>query len=178
MDAVFHWANCGSLESCQPVGSSAGTRVQRQAFVAKSDYAKQPLNAAALRTIVEAVEARQNDRDLGAGGIALDSYGGAISRIDKQNTAFVHRDALFSMQYLAFWERTDRARIVNANRSWIRGFHRAMRPHVSGAAYQNYIDPDLKGWKRAYYGSNYRRLEAIKRKYDPKNVFRFKQSIR
>ena len=138
MDAVFHWANCGSLESCQPVGSSAATRVQRQAFVAKSDYAKQPLIATPLRTIVEAVEARQNDRDLGAGGIALDSYGGAINRIDKQNTAFVHRDALFSMQYLAFWERTDRARIVNANRSWIRGFHRAMRPHVSGAAYQNY----------------------------------------
>lgn len=39
-----------------------------------------------------------------------------------------------------------------AARSWLTETHRAMRPHASGAAHQNYADPDLTDWRRAHYG--------------------------
>ena len=78
------------------------------------------------------------------------------------------------MQYLAYWEPSAAA---EPNLRWLRNFYAAMRPYVSPYAYQNYIDPDIGTWKRAYYGTNLARLVAVKRRYDPKNVFRSSQSI-
>ncbi|GAC1305948.1 MAG: hypothetical protein NVSMB27_44480 [Ktedonobacteraceae bacterium] len=52
-----------------------------------------------------------------------------------------------------------------------------MRQYASGAAYQNYIDPDLVNWQQAYYGTNLLRLQHIKAAYDPGNLFHFRQSI-
>jgi hypothetical protein len=89
-------------------------------------------------------------------------------------TAFVHRDQLFSIQYLAYFGGGPAGR---ASRAWINGVHRAMRPFVSGQAYQNYIDADLRRWQRAYYGSNLERLREVKARYDPDFHFRFPQAI-
>ncbi|GAA3051273.1 hypothetical protein GCM10020000_35590 [Streptomyces olivoverticillatus] len=52
-----------------------------------------------------------------------------------------------------------------------------MRRYASGAAYQNYTDPTLKDWRKAYYGDAADRLAKIKRQYDPGRLFDFPQAL-
>ena len=104
----------------------------------------------------------------------FDGIGGAVSRVKPSDTAFVHRDALFSAQFLTSWpEGTDEAR----NLGWIRDFHADLRKDSSGGCYVNYIDPDLKDWQRAYYGPNLERLLRIKKAYDLEGLFKFPQGL-
>jgi FAD/FMN-containing dehydrogenase len=89
-------------------------------------------------------------------------------------TAFVHRDQLYSAQMLAYWGSAGQGA---AAEEWLDGLADDLRPHTSGQAYQNYIDPGLQGWEQAYYATNLPRLRAIKRRWDPDRVFRFRQGI-
>jgi hypothetical protein len=158
------WAGCRTLDACH-----LGGDVRRATFAAKSDFFRRSLPGAAATVITSALQSAPSQ-----GRLLLDSYGGAINRVPKEATAFVHRDSLCSAQYLAYWTAPSEAA---QSRAWLRGFYAAMRPYASGEAYQNYIDPELTSWRTAYYGSNLRRLVAVKRRYDPENVFRFVQSI-
>ena len=101
----------------------------------------------------------------------VDAYGGALNMIPAAATAFPHRDELASIQYFAAGD------AVSA-RAWVTSARAALANAVSGAAYVNYIDPALRNWQEAYYGRNLPRLQRIKRRHDPHDVFHFAQSIR
>jgi FAD/FMN-containing dehydrogenase len=170
LDAMLLWAGCSNAMHC-----SLGDGVGRSTFAAKSDYVNGLLSTGGIATLLQAVEARAATP--ARGSVLLDAYGGAINRVPKAATAFVHRDASFSMQYIAGWDIAGGDPPALAADAWLQSTYAAMRPHVSGFAYQNYIDRQLPHWGIAYYGSNYARLRKVKRQYDPTNVFRFAQSI-
>lgn len=165
---VLRWAGCldGGLPECH--------RSTRSAFYAKSDYFDEPAGPRGRARMIDWIERRQRTPSLGSGALLLDAYGGALNRPAAGATAFVHRDMLFSLQYLAYFGGAAAGR---ASRRWINGAWHALRPHASGEAYQNYIDPDLARWQRAYYGDNLERLREIKKQVDPDFRFRFPQAI-
>jgi FAD/FMN-containing dehydrogenase len=166
-----------SIAECHlPSRNGAGT-LPRAPFAARSDIIDRKLSHAGITTLLAAVEQRQTSPVLSGGGVVLDASGGAINRVAPEATAYVHRSALATLQYSASWTVDTPASVVEANRQWIASAWQSMRPYVSGGAYSNYADPNLVGWKQAYYGSNFARLTRVKSKYDPGNVFRFAQSI-
>lgn len=101
------------------------------------------------------------------------NWGGAISRLPTDATAFFHRQAKFYLEWEGGWTRAaqEKPAIV-----WIGRLRQALRPFVRGS-YVNVPDPDIADWLHAYYGANADRLRRIKSKYDPANVFHFEQSI-
>jgi FAD/FMN-containing dehydrogenase len=162
------WAGCADLsaKACHTRGTRPGGTLPRARFAAGSDYVGRPLSAAGRAAALAAIGRRTG----GSAALLFDSYGGAINRVAADATAFVHRDALCSIQYLAYGP-------TAAGAAWVRAARAALAPHVNGEAYQNYIDAGLHGWRRAYYGSNLARLEAVKAAVDPDRLFDFPQAI-
>ncbi len=153
-----------------------GTGARRARLAAKSAFARELLTPAGVDTLISAVNAKHRDPRLRGGGIVMFAYGGAINRVAPSATAFVHRDAMFSLEYVSLW--ADRSvSLAEVSIGWVRDAHAAIRPYVSGQAVQNYADTDLAGWRRAYYGQNLERLVAVKKRYDPANLFRHALSI-
>lgn len=63
----------------------------------------------------------------------------------------------------------------------MRGLWDAMQPYSTGGVYVNYLgrnaDEGPDRVRAAYGKAKYERLLALKRKYDPDNVFRLNQNI-
>ncbi len=179
LDTMLVEAGCegDTVAECHLPSENPAGILTRAPFAAKSDIVTARMPATAIARLLAAVEARQESPVLSGGGIVLDASGGAVNRVAPTATAFVHRDALFTMQYSANWATGDPPSVEAANHSWLQRSWQSMRPYVSGQAYQNYADPDLKDWAVAYYGENLPRLEQVKTRYDPDDVFHFAQSI-
>jgi FAD binding domain/Berberine and berberine like len=113
----------------------------------------------------------------GGGDLRFFQTGGKMNETPAGATAFVHRASAWLMDVGLSWTKTDPPRIVDQSRVWQDDFYKAIRPFSTGAAYQNFIDPSLGDWRKAYYGENLERLEAIKKAADPHRLFAFPQGI-
>jgi FAD/FMN-containing dehydrogenase len=138
---------------------------------AKSDYVTSPLTDEGISTLLRGLQQAPTVTAI------CDSYGGAITGVADDATAFSHRTGtLFCIQYVSSWETANQ---TAGRLAQIRNLYAAMRPYVSGGAYVNYCDLDLDRnvWPQAYWGKNLGRLQQIKARIDPDNVFRHAQSV-
>jgi aclacinomycin oxidase len=135
----------------------------------------------------------RTEHDVMGGMLGLATYGGRINTVAPDATASAQRSAILDIACTTGW--LDPAEEAK-NLSWVRAFYRDLFGETGGVpvpgdayegAFINHPDTDLVDpalntsgvpWHTLYYKSNYPRLQRIKARWDPRNVFRHPLSIR
>ena len=106
--------------------------------------------------------------------IAVRSVGGAVSRVPGDATAYAHRQA----ELMVVTTTAGPKRAVEAARPALDVIWRRLAPHVNGA-YANFLASATEQDVAAIYPTpTYQRLAAVKRRYDPGNLFARNHNIR
>ena len=106
--------------------------------------------------------------------IILEFYGGAANREPAAGAAFPHRKEQIDLVIISNWVNSEED---DKHIEWTRAFWNGMQPYSSKRVYVNALGIEGEQRVREAYGENYDRLLALKKKYDPRNVFRLNQNI-
>lgn len=116
----------------------------------------------------------QNETSPGA-MIQFRPLGGAMARVPAGDTAFAHRQRNYMVTVASGWMAPEQE---IEQRNWVESVWSQLRLKSNGV-YSNFLgDEGESRIRQAYPGSTYERLVAVKRQYDPTNVFRLNQNIR
>jgi FAD/FMN-containing dehydrogenase len=108
--------------------------------------------------------------------VQLRGLGGALARIPADATAFAHRHQRYFVAIIGLWIDADEDAAPHT--AWTEALWRKLRPEGNGV-YVNFLEREGEARVRdAYPPATYARLVEIKRKYDPRNFFRFNQNIK
>ncbi|WP_448072773.1 BBE domain-containing protein [Georgenia yuyongxinii] len=129
--------------------------------------------------VIETIALRAAEQTWRGTGFDIHHMGGAYARVPEDATAFPTRAARFWFNAYGFW--SDAA--DDADRTaFVRGIGADMEPFSAGAQYVNFVgvdDPaDVHGQAARIWGPDkLDRLRALKRRYDPGNLFRLNHNI-
>jgi FAD/FMN-containing dehydrogenase len=121
-------------------------------------------------TIIDYLQ--RSDASLRVAQIRL--LGGAMARVSADATAFAHRDARILVNVAAFYRNADDKPVREA---WTREFAATLHQGNSNAYVAFVGDEGDSRVRAAYPDGTWNRLEAIKARYDPANVFRRNHNI-
>lgn len=132
------------------------------------------------------------DHDIMGGMLGLATYGGRINTVAPDATASAQRGAILDLACTTGWlDPRDEAK----NLTWVREFYRELFADTGGVpvpgdryagTFINHPDIDVADpawntsgvpWSTLYYQDNYPRLQKVKARWDPRNVFRHRLSI-
>lgn len=128
------------------------------------------INRSAAETILDHLRA-----STGSMAVAqLRVLGGAMARVPADATAFAHRGSRIMVNVATLYDQPDES---STHQAWATNFAAALRQRDNGA-YVNFLGDEGEARIRAAYpGPTWDRLAAIKRRYDPTNLFRLNQNI-
>ena len=105
----------------------------------------------------------------------VNTLGGKIDDAElSAQSSYAHRGQNYLSELQTYWQQTSQVGKM------VETFEEVQQIFYTGGVrqqYRNYPDINLKDWTSAYYGKNYSRLQTVKMKYDPENVFRYEQSV-
>ena len=107
-------------------------------------------------------------------GVLVQTVRGAAGRVASDAMAFAHRKLPYAPVIVSQWLETADA---EKNVTWARDFGRALQAFAGGGVYVNDLGYDDADRVRTAYGANYERLAALKKQYDPDNLFRLNPNI-
>lgn len=107
--------------------------------------------------------------------LLLEHLHGAVTRVSPTETAFAHRDPGYNLLVISEWLEPGEN---EKNIAWTKDTYTAMEPFYAAGAYSNYLTAD-EGPARvqAAYGINFERLQTLKGRYDPENLFHLNQNV-
>lgn len=104
---------------------------------------------------------------------SFEVFGGAVAT--NEPTAFYPREAFGWWAQVFYWDEKELTPLMLEKSKEL---YNGIPDEVSNHCYANLPDYNLnESYLKAYYGENVSRLVKIKQKYDPKNIFHWKQSI-
>jgi FAD/FMN-containing dehydrogenase len=108
--------------------------------------------------------------------VLLMPMGGALARVPDEETPLGLRDSPFNFHAISMWaDPADPEKHIR----WAREIYDAMEPWTSERTYLNFIgDEGEERVRTAYDPEKFRRLVALKDRYDPENLFRLNQNIK
>jgi hypothetical protein len=108
--------------------------------------------------------------------VSVWALGGAMARVGSHETAAGRRDAAFMVEVLANWQEPGED---ERNVAWARDVSAAVQRVVPARPNFNFpgVAEDTQPFVHAVFGRQYERLRAVKRQYDPINLFRLNQNV-
>jgi FAD/FMN-containing dehydrogenase len=100
--------------------------------------------------------------------------GGAVARVGEGETAFGGRSAGHTFNITAS---TETAEGFDEEQEWVRNFWSALEPYHTSVYVNFLMEEGEERIRQAYGAKKYDRLKALKRHYDPDNLFRLNQNI-
>jgi FAD/FMN-containing dehydrogenase len=99
---------------------------------------------------------------------------GAAHRVGREDTAFSFRDAVWAEVIVGVDpDPANNDKLI----SWTKEYWESLHPYSAGGAYVNFMMDEGQDRIKATYRENYDRLAAVKKEYDPTNLFRVNQNI-